>query len=76
VYNARSGLALVCPIMSHPKGYPFEVAVPPGHAASSVILADHVRSVGWQARRAEKLGHCTAEVLEPVRAKLPPVLGY
>jgi len=76
IYNAKSGLALVCPITNQPKGYPFEVSVPSGHGATGVILADHVKSVDWKARRAEKLGHCTEEVIEEVRAKLAPLLGY
>jgi mRNA interferase MazF len=76
IYNAKSGLALACPITNRSKGYPFEVAVPAGQAVTGVILADHVKSVDWKARRAEKLGHCTNEVIDEVRAKLAPLLGY
>jgi mRNA interferase MazF len=74
-YNVRSGLALACPITSQPKGYPFEVAVPAGHGANGVILADHLKSIDWKARRAERLGRCTDEVMEEVRAKLAALLG-
>jgi mRNA interferase MazF len=76
IYNAKSGLALVCPITNQAKGYPFEVAVPAGHDASGIILADHLRSVDWKARRAERLGHCTTEVMDEVRARLTPLLEY
>jgi mRNA interferase MazF len=76
IYNAKSGLALACPITNQAKGYPFEVPVPVGHGATGVILADHVKSVDWKARRAEKLGHCANEVTDEVRAKLAPLLGY
>jgi mRNA interferase MazF len=76
IYNARSGLALACPITSQAKGYPFEVAIPTSRGASGVILADHVKSIDWKARHAERLGRCTNEVLEEVRAKLAPLLGY
>ena len=76
IYNARSGLALACPITNQAKGYPFEVAVPGGGGVSGVILADHVKSVDWKARHAERLGRCTSEVLEEVRAKLGPLLGF
>ena len=75
-YNAKSGLALACLITNQVKGYPFEVAVPAGHGATGVILADHVKSVDWKARRAEKLGHCATEVMDEVRARLAPLLGY
>ena len=76
LYNAKSLLALVCPITNQSKGYPFEVAVPAGHGAAGVILADHVKSVDWKARRAEKLGQCPTEVIDEVRARLAPLLGY
>ena len=76
IYNSKSGLALVCPITNQAKGYPFEVAVPAGHGVSGVILADHVKSVDWKARRAERLGHCPSEGMAEVRARLGPLLGY
>ena len=75
-YNARSGLALACPITNRAKGYPFEEAVSAGRGATGVILADHLKSIDWKARHAERLGHCTNEVMEEVRAKLAPLLGY
>jgi len=76
IYNGKSGLALVCPITSQVKGYPFEVAVPAGHGATGVILADHVKSVDWKARRAERAGRCPDETVDEVRARLAPLLGY
>ena len=76
IYNAKSALALVCPITNQAKGYPFEVAVPAGGGATGVILADHVKSVDWKARRAEKMGNCPTEVMDEIRARLAPLLGY
>lgn len=76
IYNARSGLALACPITNHAKGYPFEVAVPTGQGTTGVILADHLKSIDWKARYAEPLGRCTDDVMGEVRAKLAPLLGY
>lgn len=40
LYNRASSLALLCPIASRAKGYPFEVALPAGFAVSGVVLAD------------------------------------
>jgi mRNA interferase MazF len=76
IYNQRSGLALVCPVTNQAKGYPFEVTIPSGHGVTGVILADHLKSVDWSARRAERLGHCPAELLDEVLARLAPLLGY
>jgi mRNA interferase MazF len=52
-YNGKVGLALLCPITSRVKGYPFEVAIPEGLAVTGVVLADQVKSLDWQARQAE-----------------------
>ena len=69
-YNARVGLALLCPITNQIKGYPFEVVIPAGLRVSGAILADQVKSLDWQARQAEFI--CTlpprtiGEVLQKV----------
>ena len=51
-YNRRVGLALMCPITSHVKGYPFEVPIPAGLKLSGAILSDQVKSLDWRARKA------------------------
>ena len=72
-YNAKAGLALICPITSHQKGYPFEVA-PAKQRPSGVILADQVRSLDWSAERAEKVGRAVDETLQEVLAKIAALL--
>lgn len=75
-YNARVGLALLCPITSQIKGYPFEVQIPEGHPVVGVVLADQVKSLDWQARGAElwcKLQPATyQEILSKLAALLLP----
>jgi len=46
-------LAPLCPITSTAKRYPFEVSLPHGLPMRGVILADQIKSLGWQARAAE-----------------------
>ena len=75
-YNRRVRLALVCPITSRVKGYPFEVALPSGLNLVGVILTDHVRSVDWTARRAEFADRVPPATLREVIARLAPLLGY
>ncbi len=74
-YNRRAKLALVCPITSRAKGYPFEVALPAGLPLSGVVLADNLKSADWAARRAEFVARISADVLAEVTAKLRPLLG-
>lgn len=74
-YNAKVRLALVCPITSLRKGYPFEVAIPPGASIEGVVLADHVKNLDWQARKAAFESKAPASVLAEVRERLRPLLG-
>ena len=69
-YNSRVGLALLCPITSRQKGYPFEVPLPPGPEITGVVLADQVKSLDWRARGASRAGTVPAEVLDDAVARL------
>lgn len=69
-YNAKVGLALLCPITSAIKGYPFEVNLPLNLPVTGVILADQVKSLDWRAREAEFIcalpDAVTREVLQKI----------
>ena len=52
-YNGKVGLAILCPITSQVKGYPFEVLIPEGLEISGAILSDQVKSLDWKVRKAE-----------------------
>lgn len=74
-YNAKARLALACPVTSQQKGYPFEVAIPPGHGIAGVVLADHVKNLDWEARRVEFESQAPAALVAEVRERLRPLLG-
>jgi len=69
-YNARVGLAILCPITSQVKGYPFEVVVPGGLPVAGAILADQVKSLDWRARKAQLAGMLPARTISEVLGKL------
>lgn len=69
-YNGKVGLAIVCPITGQVKGYPFEVAVPPGLPVRGVVLADQVKSLDWVVRRAELACHLPVKDLDAILMKL------
>lgn len=73
-YNGRVGLAVCCPVTSQVKGYPFEVAMPPGLKAQGAILADHVRSLDWKARGAKLWCRVPPATVEEVVARLQLLL--
>jgi mRNA interferase MazF len=73
-YNARVGLAILCPITSQVKGYPFEVEVR-GRQVQGVVLSDQVRSLDWRVRNAELLERLSEPVITEVLQKLATLLA-
>ena len=69
-YNRKVGLALVCPITSRVKGYPFEVELPRGLKAEGVILCDQVKSLDWRVRHATSLGSVPDSIMHEVTARI------
>ena len=73
-YNRKVGLALLCPITSHVKGYPFEVILPDDLAVRGAVLADQLKSLDWKARRAELTGRLPDDVTAQILAKATALL--
>jgi mRNA interferase MazF len=74
-YNSKVGLAVCCPVTSHTKGYPFEVAVPTGLLVTGVILADHVKNLDWKARRARFACALPRDSVDEAARKLAALVG-
>ena len=66
-YNGPTGLLICCPTTTQIKNYPFEV--PLSGSKPSVALADQIKSLDWQARRATRKGRASAAELEQIRQK-------
>jgi mRNA interferase MazF len=80
-YNRTSRMAVVCPITSRVRGWPFEVEIPPGlvppkggQPVASVIVADAVRQVDYRDREMEFVAAARRELVEEVLDKLLAVL--
>ncbi len=73
-YNQATGLALICPITSKVKGYPFETPIPDGLKVSGVVLTDHLKSLDWRARNATFADKAPESVVADVRLKLQTLL--
>jgi len=74
-YNRKVGLAILCPITSRVKGYPFEVTLPDGLEIGGVILADQVKNLDWRARDAQFSCRIPNETLYEVLGKLNLLIG-
>lgn len=68
-YNRKSSLALMVPITSRAKGYAFEVAIQEKKTVG-IVLADHVRTYDWHARRAVFIEKASDEVVRAVREQI------
>ena len=73
-YNGKVGLALLCPITSQVKGYPFEVLIPARLKVSGAILSDQVKSLDWRARRAELICRIPESTISEVLQKVGVLL--
>jgi mRNA interferase MazF len=74
-YNTKSGLAIMCPVTSRAKGYPFETALPEHLPLQGVALSDHVRSLDWQTRKAKFICSLPTEIIEDITAKIVALVG-
>lgn len=68
-YNRKVGLALLCPITSKVKGYPFEVDLPAKLAVTGTVLCDQIKNLDWRARQAEFICTLLQETVEEVLRK-------
>lgn len=75
-YNGKTSMAILCPITSQVKGYPFEVILPAELPVAGAILSDQAKSLDWRARNAEFI--CTlpndsiSEVLQKLGTLISP----
>ena len=74
-YNRKTDLAVMCPITSQVKGYPFEVVLPEGCAVQGAVLSDQVRCLDWKSRKVVRAGSAAITVVDEVTAKLASLIG-
>ncbi|HZQ69677.1 MAG TPA: type II toxin-antitoxin system PemK/MazF family toxin [Terriglobales bacterium] len=72
-YNRASGLAVVCPLTSKRKPYPFALPVVVDRVEGAVLI-DHLKSMDWGARRASFHSKADPALLAEVRAHIAVLL--
>jgi len=68
-YNEKTSLALMCPITSHIKGYPFEVTIKE-KVVSGVVLSDQIRCLDWHARKISFIQRVKPSIVSKVQEKI------
>ena len=74
IYNKKTGLALLCPITSQIKHYPFEVLLPSDLEISGVVLSDQLKSLDWRARNAEFICEVPNNTITEILSKIKTLL--
>ncbi len=75
IYHEKTALAVVCPITTNTKPYPFKVLLPDDLPISGAVLADQVKSIDRKARQLRIAGRAPREIVAEVQAKLAALLG-
>lgn len=73
-YNRASGLAVVCPLTSQRKPYPFALPVKIDKVEGAVLV-DQIKSFDWTARKVTFKSTAEPALLDRVRAYLEVLLG-
>jgi mRNA interferase MazF len=70
-YNKRMGLAILCPITTKNKGFPWSVKIPDGLPVVGLVLSHQIKSFDWRERQAKFLCKLppNCNVLEEVQEK-------
>ena len=72
-YNQKSNLAIICPITSKIKDYPFEVRI--NSIIQGVILSDQIRSLDWKSRNAAFIEKTSEEILKEILENIDLLLN-
>lgn len=70
LFNKSTGLAIVCPLTSTDRRFPFHVAVVNEPELSGFVMVEQVKSIDFRARQARRIGKASESLLEEVLALL------
>ncbi len=66
LFNRHAGLAIVCPLTTVDRSFPFHVPVRDDPRVSGFVMVEQVKSVDFRARDARRIGRATEVVLDEV----------
>lgn len=66
LFNRSTGLALVCPVTSTARGFPFHVPIPENSSITGFIMVEQVKSVDFRSRSARLIERGSTELLSEV----------
>lgn len=66
LFNRHAGLAVVCPITSTCRGFPFHVAILNDPRVTGFVMVEQVKAIDFRARNARFIGRASDELLAEV----------
>jgi mRNA interferase MazF len=66
LFNEQTGLAIVCPLTTTHRGYPFHVAIIDDPAVKGFVMVEQVKSIDYHARQAKLMGIASDDLLDEV----------
>src|SRR5215210_5167058 len=66
LFNKATGLAIVCPITNTNRNIPFHLPAPGAPSLTGFVMAEQVKSVDYNARRAKFVEKASAQFVEDV----------
>jgi len=66
LFNEQTGLAMVCPLTTTDRGYPFHVAVVGNPDVKGFVMVEQVKSIDYRARQAKSIGKASDDILDEV----------
>jgi mRNA interferase MazF len=74
LFNKHTGLAIVCPITTAQRGFPFHVALVGCPQVTGFVMVEQVKSIDFRARSARRIAQSPPPVLEEVLSILEACL--
>ena len=68
LFNKATGLAIVCPITNTNRNIPFHLSVPSASSLTGFVMAEQVKSVDYNARKARFVEKAPVQYVEDVVA--------
>jgi len=66
LFNEHTGLAIVCPLTTTHRGYPFHVAALGNPDVKGFVMVEQVKSIDYRARQAKSIGKASEDLLDEV----------
>jgi mRNA interferase MazF len=66
LFNRHTGLAIVCPITTTERDFPFHVAVAGSPKITGFVMVEQVKSIDFRARNAKRIAKAPKPVLDEV----------